>query len=174
MIRFVLPLVVLILFVLEGTLFQVFAPEQYNVPFFLIPRFVVIVIVITGIYRGKKFGTLYGIISGLFFDVVYTEVLGPYMFTMGLIGYLFSLPYKPIQKRYTLVALLALGAVMFLEYFLYGINYLLNRTSLSHASFFYWRFLPTLGLNFIFLLIILYPLRRFLLYLKKLEKMETH
>lgn len=172
MIRFVLPLFLLLLFVLEGTIFQVFAPEKYGVSYYFMPHFVTVVIVIIGIYRGKPFGILYGIVFGLAFDAVYTEMLGPYMFTMGLVGYLFSLDYKLIQRNLFFVFVIVLGAVAFLEYFIYGMYFFLQKTNMASEHFFYIRFLPTIGLNGVFTLLIVYPLKKFLFYLQRVEKMR--
>ncbi|WP_216828800.1 rod shape-determining protein MreD [Alkalihalobacterium elongatum] len=172
--RILLPLVMLLLFVIEGSIFQVFAPEQYNSNLLYIPRFIVVAMVIIGIFLGKTHAIIYGLIFGLLYDVVYTELLGVYMFCLGLIGYLLSLSHPYVKRSYTLVVLITLLAVLFVEYFTFGINSMLNITSMVHDEFLQQRLLSTLALNFLFSLIILYPLRKYLLYLKRLEEIQKH
>lgn len=165
----VLSLIVLALFVIEGTLFQVFAPELFGASAVFVPRFAVIVIVTLGIFYGRMTGIFYGICFGLLYDVIYTEILGIYMFSFGLIGYIFSLSYRPIQNSYFFHFLVCIGSVIFLEYFLYGLLYLFEISTMTAGQFFYERFLSTVGLNFVFALIFLYPLRKLIFYYQKKE-----
>ncbi|MDE5412447.1 rod shape-determining protein MreD [Alkalihalobacterium chitinilyticum] len=172
--RILLPLIMLFIFVIEGSLFQVYAPEQYGSDLLYIPRFVVVAIIIIGIFLGKTHAIIYGLIFGLLYDVVYTELLGVYMFCLGFIAYLLSLSHLYVRRSYTVVVLLTLVAVIIVEYFTFGINSMLNITAMTHDEFLQRRLLSTLGLNFIFSLIILYPLRKYLLYLKKMEEIQKH
>lgn len=169
MIRFVLSLIIFALFIVEGSLFQVFAPELYSSELIFVPRFTIIIIVIIGIFFGRPTAMLYGIIFGLSYDVVYTEILGVYSFTFGIIGYIFSLEYRAIQVSYFYNLLICLGAIIVVEYFSYGILYMVELTSMTHSEFFLDRFLSTVGLNLIFTLIVLYPMRRLVQYYKKKE-----
>ncbi|OLO40541.1 rod shape-determining protein MreD [Alkalihalophilus pseudofirmus] len=172
--RILLPLIMLFFFVVEGSLFQVFAPEQYGSGILYIPRFVVVAIVIIGIFLGRTHAIIYGLIFGILYDVVYTELLGVYMFCLGLIGYLLSLSHPYVRRSYSLVVILTLAAVLIVEYFTYGINWMLNITGMMHDEFLRQRLLSTLGMNFLFSLILLYPLRKYLLYLKRMEEIQKH
>ncbi|WP_096198863.1 rod shape-determining protein MreD [Bacillus sp. FJAT-45350] len=168
--RLVIPFIVFLLFVLEGTIFQVFAPENYNINWILVPRFVIVMIVIIGIFQGRIHGVLFGLGFGLLYDVVYTDMLGVYLFSMGLIGYLFSLSYKPVQRSFSLLVIISLVAVIGIEYFVFGMYLLLGMTQIPQEVFFFQRLLPTLILNLCFAAIIVWPLRKYLLYLIRYEK----
>ncbi|WP_209121973.1 rod shape-determining protein MreD [Alkalihalobacillus sp. BA299] len=172
--RILLPLVMLLIFVIEGSLFQVFAPEQYGSDLLYIPRFVIVAMVIIGIFLGRTHAIIYGLIFGILYDVVYTELLGVYMFCLALIAYLLSVSHLYVRRSYTLVVLVTMVAVFIVEYFTYGINLMLNITEMMHEEFFSRRLLSTLGLNFLFSLILLYPLRKYLLYLKQMEEFQKH
>lgn len=169
MIRFILSSIIFLLFIIEGSLFQIFAPELYDIEFTIVPHFVVVVIVVIGIFYGRPMAILYGIIFGFLYDVVYTEILGVYAFVFGLSGYIFSLELRPVQNSYFYNFLLAVSAVLFVEYFVYGFLYLFELTRMSHVAFLLKRLLPTLAINAIFILIILYPLRWLIFYYKKKE-----
>ncbi len=169
MIRFILSLILFFLFVLEGSFFQVFAPELFGMEIDLVPRFIVVIIVIIGIYYGRPTAILYGICFGLLYDAVYTEILGVYMFTFGLVGYIFSLEYRAIQNSYFYNLLICLLAVVCVEYFTYGFLYLFEVTTMSHVQFFSERLLSTVGLNLIFTLIVLYPMQKLIRFYKKKE-----
>ncbi len=169
MIRLVLPLFVFLLFVFEGTIFQIFAPERFGVTLSYIPRFTVVAIVFIAIFFGRTQGVFYGIIFGLLYDVVYTEMLGVYMFITGLIGYVFALSYKPFQRSFFLSVITTAVAVCVLEYFLYGLFLLLGLTSLTPESFAWNRLFPTVALNLLFATIIMLPIRKFSMYLQRFE-----
>lgn len=170
MIRLILPLIVFLLFIFEGTIFQLLAPDRYGVSLLYIPRFMVIVIIFISIYLGKAQGVLYGVVFGFLYDVVYTEMLGLYMFVMGLVAYLFALNYKPVQRSFTLPVLTAVMAIVALEYFLYGMYYMLNVTVMQHEAFLWLRLYPTIALNLLFAAIILLPFKKFVAYLARIER----
>ncbi|WP_078555362.1 rod shape-determining protein MreD [Bacillus alkalicellulosilyticus] len=168
--RFLLPAIVFIFFILEGTVFQIFAPERYGATFVIIPRMVLITIVIIGIIRGRTSGVLFGIGFGLLYDVVYTEMLGVYMFSMGVIGYVCSLPYRPIQRSYFLIVLTCIIAVIIQEYYLFGVYSLLGIAHMTSEQFLYSRFSSTLLFNIFLSLILVGPLRKYVQYLDRMEK----
>ncbi|WP_026671467.1 rod shape-determining protein MreD [Alkalihalobacterium bogoriense] len=170
MIRFILPALVFLFFILEGTVFQVFSPERYGASFVLIPRLVLISTVIIGAFRGRVSGVCYGLIFGLLYDIVYTEILGVYMFSMGLIGYICSLPYKLVQQSFFLLACIIMVAVSIQEYYLYGMYTMLGVAYISPDQFFYERFLPTFIFNIVISIIIIVPLQKLNRYVEEFEK----
>ncbi|MCD8509107.1 MAG: rod shape-determining protein MreD [Bacillus sp. (in: Bacteria)] len=114
MIRYYIFLLLFFLFIIEGTVFQIFAPDQYGVEYLFVPRWVFLVIIFAGIFRGRGVGTFYGIIFGVMYDVVYTSVLGIYAFGMGLIAYLLSISISFFQKHLTVAVLTSLLAITIL------------------------------------------------------------
>lgn len=171
--RFSLFIVLFILFILEGTVFQILAPDQYGVTYVFVPRWVFMVIIFAGIYRGRAIGTLYGVILGLMYDIIFTSALGIYTFGMGFIAYLLSISIPFFQKNLIMPILTSIVAVVALDYYVYGMMFLLRLTNLEHMEFFYNNFIPSLIMNFAVILIFSYPLRKWLSYLSRKEQEEA-
>lgn len=159
MIRFALPAVMFILFVLEGTVFQIFAPDYRGADLTFVPRFMFILILLTGIFRGRSHGLFYAIIFGILYDIVYSPVLGIYTFGIGFITYIFSMSTSYVKRRLALVTLLAFAAVIGLEYYTYGMMSLLGITSLPHEAIFTTRFIPSFLMNGLAAALMVYPVR---------------
>jgi rod shape-determining protein MreD len=165
--RYLLPIIVLLFFILEGTIFQIFAPERYGMTYLIIPRFIIVVIIMIGAFYGRVYAVVYGLCFGLLYDVVYTEILGVYMFGMGFLGYICSISYEGKQRNFFPIILTTIAAITLLEYYLFGIFFILNNADMTGKQFFLERLLPTIGLNLVFTLIIIYPMRKVLIYFQK-------
>lgn len=170
MIRYYLFLTLFLLFILEGTTFQIFAPDQYGVEYLFVPRWVFLLIIFTGIFRGRAVGTFYGIIFGVMYDVIYTSVLGIYAFGMGLIAYLLSISIPYFQKNLVVAVITSLLAIAILDYYVYGMMYLLGLTGVDHDEFLNIRFIPSFIMNMVVISVFAYPLKKGFAYLKR--KME--
>ena len=59
------------------------------------------------IYGSKKHAMIYGAILGLAYDVVYTEVLGIYMFLIPFLAYLIAKCMKVLQSNWIIVILVS-------------------------------------------------------------------
>ena len=165
-------LVLFILFVIEGTVFQIFSPYQYGVTLQFIPRWVFMLIIFAGIFRGRGVATLYGVVFGIMYDVIYSSVLGINTFGMGIIAYFFSVAIPFFQKNLAAAIFLTIGAVSMFEYFLYGMMLILGLTTMIHADFLYGRFLPSFAMNFMIIAVAAYPLRNWFIYLKNKSEEE--
>lgn len=171
--RFTLFFILFFLFIVEGTVFQILAPDQYGVTYTFVPRWVFLVIIFIGIYRGRAIGTFYGVIFGLLYDVIFTSVLGVYTFGMGFIAYLLSISTPFFQKNLMVAILTSLISVVALEYYVYGMMFLLRFTNIVHMEFLYDRFIPSMIMNFVFIAIIAFPLRKLLNYLNRKQAEEA-
>lgn len=167
MIRYYIFLLLFFLFIIEGTAFQIFAPDQYGVEYLFVPRWTFIVIIFAGIFRGRGVGTFYGIIFGVMYDVIYTSVLGVYAFGMGLIAYLLSISISVFQKHLTVAVITCLLAITILDYYVYGMMYVLGLTSMVHEEFLHIKFIPSLIMNGVVISVFAYPLRKWFYYIQK-------
>ncbi|MCE7793506.1 rod shape-determining protein MreD [Salipaludibacillus sp. CUR1] len=165
--RYSLIIVVFILFIVEGTVYQIFAPDLHGFPYQLIPRWMFMLILLTGIFRGRGYGLFYGIVFGVFYDIVYSQILGIYTFGMGLIAYILSISIPFIKDNVAMTILTVTFGVVLLEYYVFGMMTLLGVTDMPHETFFNDRFLPTMIMNFTLLVIFTYPLRLWFQYLEK-------
>jgi len=160
------------LFIFEGTVYQVFAPDFYGFAYQLIPRWMFMLILVAGIYRGRGSGLFYGIIFGIFYDIIYSQVLGIYTFGMGLLAYLLcnSIPF--VKNNISVVILSVVFGVALLEYYVYGMMIILGKTTVSHESFLFMRFIPTMIMNFSIMTILAFPLRLWFQYFER--KIQDH
>ncbi|MDT8859525.1 rod shape-determining protein MreD [Alkalihalobacillus sp. MEB130] len=158
--RFYIPAFIFLLLVIEGTLFQIITPSHHDIDVTIVPRFLVVMVVFIGIHFGRNSSILYGIAFGLIYDIVYTQLLGVYMFGFGVIGYAFAYSYKQIQDSLLLHLVLVAAALSLFEYYQYGLYRLIGITDMGALMFFHERFWPSMLLNMVFAIIIYYPVKR--------------
>jgi rod shape-determining protein MreD len=172
MTRFLLPFIIFFLFIIEGTVMQIIAPDRFGSEYLVIPRFAFLIVIVVGIFLGRATGTVYGIILGIFQDVIYTHILGVYIFSMGLIAYLLGLSFKSFQKNLMLLIITALVGTLLLDYLVYGIHSMVGITNLPHHIFLQQRLLPSLVVNSVFMIIFAYPIRKLLFILQNKDDVE--
>ncbi|MFZ4450552.1 rod shape-determining protein MreD [Salibacterium aidingense] len=172
MIRFALPFVIFLLFLMEGTWFQIFVPPSPERDIVLVPRLVLVAVVLTSIYRGAGSGVLIGAGFGLLYDIVYTDLIGIYMFSMGFTAYLSSFTYMAVRTSYWWQFLIIIGAIFILEWLTYGLHYVIGYTDMLFEEFFMLRLLPSWVLNGTVALLLLYPFQRFFQRLRELEDLQ--
>jgi rod shape-determining protein MreD len=158
--RAYLPTLLLLTLVIEGSLFPFFMPERYGSDLTIVPRFLVVFLVFIGIYTGRSTSLLYALCFGVIYDVVYTELLGVYVFGFAVVGYVFALSYKQIQDSILVPLLLALVAVALFDYYPYGLFRLIGITDMGAYTFVIERLLPTLLLNGAWAIGMLYPVKK--------------
>ncbi|MDX8359418.1 MULTISPECIES: rod shape-determining protein MreD [Bacillaceae] len=160
--RFYLPLFATFLFIAESTIIDIFPPERFFKDFIYVPRFSLIMFIFITVYRDKLIGIIYAAIFGLLYDVVYTEVIGIYMFSYPVAAYLVFKLMKFLQSNLVIVSVICLFMISFIEYYVYGLYALITSTQMSINDFSMNRLYPTIVLNSIFLVIFSYPLKRYL------------
>jgi rod shape-determining protein MreD len=157
-----LPIIISLCFIFESIFVEVLPAELFKSSRILVPHFLIVSIIFVTIYINPKQGIVYGFIFGILFDIVYTEIIGIYLFMFPLVAYITSWIMKILQTNIILVAFVAILGVVFLELGVYEMNFIIGRTDMIFASFINIRLLPTLTLNFIFIILVSYPLRKYL------------
>lgn len=158
--KFLLPLFFLFLFVFESLFVQLLPGGAFQSDRILAPHFLLAAILFLTIYGSEKQGLLYGFVFGLLFDIVYTEILGIYLFLFPLVAYLITKMMKVLQTNILLSSLMVLTGIALLELGSYEMNKLIHITSMDFTTFLNLRFIPTLILNAVFIIIVSYPLKR--------------
>ncbi|MDQ0208002.1 rod shape-determining protein MreD [Alkalicoccobacillus murimartini] len=158
--RYYVAALLLFLLVIEGTIVPNAVANFLQIDAIMVPRFLVVVIVFIGIYIGRSQSLIHGLIFGFVYDVVYTEFLGIYMFGFAFIGYIFAFSTKRIQDSVLVPIVLACLAVVFFEYYQYGILQMLGVTNMTGGHFANSRLLPTVLFNGAFAILALFPIRR--------------
>jgi len=161
--KLIVPFLAVLIFISESIFVTTLSGEFFNSDKLFIPRFLMIFLVFLAVYCNNRTALYYSVIIGLVFDVVYTEILGVYLFVLPVITYAISKVMNILQNNVFVVSLLAVMAVAFLETVIYGMNYMLGFASMTFQQFLSIRLVPTLLLNTVATIILAYPLRKFLL-----------
>lgn len=160
--KYVLPALILCLFVLESITIDFFHLRSINEGWIIVPRYVIITFIICTIYTGPYIGMIFGMLFGFLYDIVYTELLGVYLFAFGIAAYFVAKMMKVLQTNIFISLFMILLSIAMVEYLVYGVHFLIGTTSMMHAEFFSTRLLPTLGFNGIVALIFILPLKLFM------------
>ncbi|MGM0835939.1 MAG: rod shape-determining protein MreD [Bacillota bacterium] len=160
--KYVLPALILCLFVLESMTVDMFFLGNIHADWVIVPRYVLITLILCTIYTGSYIGIIFGMVFGLLYDIVYTEVLGIYLFAYPVASYFVSKLMKALQANIFIAFFMILLAVAGVEYLVYSIHTLIGTTDILHQSFLVGRLVPTLIFNAIFTLIFIFPLKLFM------------
>lgn len=161
--KFLLAFFTYLIFISEGTIIQAFQPNHLQGKIEIVPHFVLIVICFIAIFLTPKLGIIYGICFGLFFDFIYTDLIGVYAFSFAFIAYFASNLSRLFHGNVFIVLFINLLAVTLQEFFVYGIYLLIGYAEIPFDPYLYNRLIPTLILNGCFVLLLFYPLRKQLL-----------
>ena len=159
-------LVLFAFFIFQGTVMQVFTPEWFGYHFVSVPHFVLCAVIMIGLFYDRSHAVWYGLLFGLFTDLIYTNVLGVYAFCIPLTAYLLSYLARVFHLYLIIVFFIAIIGVAMLEFEVFAIYGLIGKVTMNLLDFIELRLLPTLIVNGAFLIIIFYPLRRLLLGMK--------
>lgn len=154
MIRFVIPLIAIILFYLEPV-FGLFSPLELNGEYrYLIPRFLIMYLIFISIYYSRNRAMIYGLLFGVLYDVFFIDIIGLYSFLYPLICLIASFIVKFIHQHLIVTTLLSLILVAVLEFALYQFFSLIGLTDVTLQVFVSERLIPTMIANSIFLVML--------------------
>ncbi|QED48788.1 rod shape-determining protein MreD [Cytobacillus dafuensis] len=158
--KFLLPLLLLFIFISESIFVELFPVGLLDDARIIVPRFLMITLLFLTIYGPKKYGIIYSFIFGLLFDIVYTEIIGIYLFIFPLVSYIVSKLMKILQTNIVIVSLVTILGVILLEMGVYEMNFLIHQTSMDFSSFVSLRLIPTVIFNLVITCIVAYPLKK--------------
>ncbi|MFX3674596.1 MAG: rod shape-determining protein MreD [Paenisporosarcina sp.] len=154
MIRYVVPLIAVILFYLEPV-FGLFSPLELNGEYrYLIPRFLIMYLIFISIYYSRNRAMIYGLVFGVLYDVFFIDIIGLYSFLYPLICLIASFIVKYIHQHLFVTTTLSLVLVACLEFVLYHFFSLIGLTDISLSVFIFERLIPTMIANSIFLIML--------------------
>lgn len=157
-----IPLFIVFVFLFESLFLNIFIGEFYHGHLIFVPRFLMIFFVFFTVFGNYRKAVIYSAVAGFLFDVVYTEILGIYLFVLPIITYLISKLMKILHNNLFMVSLMSIVAVAMLEIIVYGFNFILGFAHMSFQEFASVRLLPTLGMNAIIVILVAYPIRKFI------------
>lgn len=122
------------------------------------PNLYVILVLFIGLFFRKKLGLSFGIVFGLFLDIVARKSIGISSIALGLIGFLAELLSKDFSKDSRLTIILVAAAATFIyECATYAFGIIINNTVFEFG------FLKILIIEILFnaiITIIIYPLMK--------------
>lgn len=160
MIRFLLPALFAFLFILESLFVELLPAELFNSDRILVPHFLMAGILFLTAYLSPKHGIIYGLIFGFLFDVVYTEIIGIYLFMFPVIAYMFANMMRVLQTNILIVSILSLLGIALLEIGVFQLMLLIKITDLDFSTYVKIRLVPTLILNMAFIVIAAFPFKK--------------
>ncbi|WP_456278118.1 rod shape-determining protein MreD [Bacillus sp. AK128] len=158
--KWLLPTLALLCFIFESVFVQVLPSELFNMERIMIPRFVMVIIVLITMLTSVSKGMIYGFVLGLLYDLMYTDLMGVYMFAYTFLAYGVAMIMKVLHINILTVILISLLSIGILDFFVYGIMILLKITMMPVEEFLMVRLLPTLVLNLAFVILLFVPLRK--------------
>jgi rod shape-determining protein MreD len=160
--KFFLPSLVTMFFLFESIFVELFS-EKWFQTYLFVPRFLLVLLVFVTIFVGQKDGMMYGFLFGFLYDVVYTELLGVYAFIFTIMTYLTAKATKVLHVNSFTASFLALMAIVFVEFYVYGIQLIIGKSLMTFHAFLNERLFPTIFVHTIFVLLFAYPLKQKLL-----------
>lgn len=154
MVRWIMPAIAVVLFLLEPT-FSMFSPLRFGEnAYILVPRFLILFLIFVAVYYNRKRAYVYAGLFGLLYDVVYIDVIG--LYTGLYIGVCFVAAWcvKYIHQHILIVTVLAMLLMSLMEIILYYFYTFTGVTNMPIFEFLAHRLMPTVGANFIYLLLL--------------------
>lgn len=160
MIRIWLPVIAFFVFLFESTVMQVFSPEYFGTTLDLVPRFVMVIILYIACFSNRRTALTYGLIFGFLTDVVHSDVIGVYFFSVAFTAYVIASFAGLFHTNLFTMLFLGLLGVVFLEFQVYGMYSITGIAEQSMNDFLNDRLLPTLLLNAVFIILLYFPLKK--------------
>lgn len=158
--RLLIPLILFSLLVFEGVAIDFLPGKFIGTEIMIVPHWVLIFLILVSVFYDQEstiYAIVYGVIFGLFIDVVYTSVLGVYMFIYPLGIYITHLLKRVFQRNIYMTMVIAVIVLSIVEIALIFIYSLVGIADSLSWGFLEYRLLPTIIANIIILLV-LYPL----------------
>ncbi|MDQ0161190.1 rod shape-determining protein MreD [Aeribacillus alveayuensis] len=169
--RFILLFAVFVIFVGESIFVDLIPHTFFPTDKIVVPRFLVLVIIAVTAYTTQSFGAFCGILFGFLYDVFYTEVIGIYTFAFPNLAFVTKFALKAFHHNIFVLVFLGLFSIALLEFYTYGLFLIINATTMGFHAFIYNRLFPTLMVNAVIFIMLIYPLKKLILSLQ-LEHIE--
>ncbi|WP_171038030.1 rod shape-determining protein MreD [Aquibacillus sediminis] len=162
MARIYLPLFLLLLLVIEGVALDFLPQRIFSEQWIIIPHWLLVFLLMIAVFydfENTYFSVLYAIIFGMLIDIVYTNVLGVYMFSYALVVYIIHGMKKLLHLNLFVVLLYTVIGISLADFFIFTVYLFIGADSISWEAYASTRLLPTLIANGLFLFLI-YPINR--------------
>ncbi|WP_430785013.1 rod shape-determining protein MreD [Virgibacillus flavescens] len=157
--RLYLPLILFIFVILEGVAIKLLPPNFVMSDLLIIPHWVFVFLLFMAIFYDNSqtyFSVLYGALFGMLIDIVYTGVLGVYMFSYAFVIYVVHGIVKMLHGNILVTIILGIVGISLTDFIIYLIFSVVGLTDMLIDDYMLYRLLPTVIANLLFLLV-LYP-----------------
>lgn len=161
----IIPVILLFMLAFEGVAIELLPTSIKFAEIYLIPQWILmfLILVVAFSYHNQPIvPILYGALFGLMTDIVYTNILGVYMFVLGLSVYVAQLLNRLFQANLLMIIIIATVSLFVLEVSLLLIYTSLGISTMPFTDFLIYRLIPTWLANLLFIVIIYYPTKKLL------------
>lgn len=158
--RLIIPLILFLFLVLEGVALELLPVSLVENELVIVPHWVFVFLLFLAIFYDREntyFSVLYGILFGLLIDIVYTGVLGVYMFSYAVVIYLIHGLTKMLHANIYTTILLGITGLILTELLINAIFSVVGIFEMVWKDYLFYRLIPTVLANILFLLV-LYPI----------------
>jgi len=162
--RYLIFVILFVLFLLEGTVVQWLIPPVWKSSVLVVPHLVLVGVLYTSLFKSRYQGLAYGLGFGMLQDFIYYgHALGVYSFSIGLVAYVMGLAFRS-STRGIVVSLLAVTIGSFAyDSLVYGIYRLfLGVIQIGYRWTFLHEILPSMLFNALIALLLYMPIRKWL------------
>ncbi|SEQ14641.1 rod shape-determining protein MreD [Virgibacillus subterraneus] len=158
--RIIIPLILFLFLVLEGVALELLPVSLAKSDLVIVPHWVFVFLLLLTIFYDREntyFSVLYGLLFGLLIDIVYTGVLGVYMFSYALVIYIIHGLTKMLHANFFVSLLLGMIGLILCEVFINAIYTVVGISDMIWKDYLIYRMAPTVIANIVFLAA-LYPI----------------
>lgn len=160
--RLYIPLILFLLLALEGVALDLLPTSLLESQSILTPHWVLVFLVFIALFYDNEetyYSIIYGALFGLLIDIVYTNVLGVYMFSYAVGIYIVYVLKKLLHTNLVVTILLGIVGISMTELLIQFIYSFVGITDLPMKDYMIYRLIPTVLANLLFLIVI-YPFSR--------------
>lgn len=160
--RLWVPFILFLIVILEGVALELLPARLVNGDLLIIPHWAFVYLVYVLIFYDKEdthTSVFYAAIFGLMIDIVYTGILGVYMFTYALVVYIVHGLKSLLHANFYVTLLLGVLGIALSDFMIYFVFLIIDITDITIKHYIIYRFIPTILANLLFL-VILYPFVR--------------
>ncbi|WP_010531125.1 rod shape-determining protein MreD [Lentibacillus jeotgali] len=157
--RLLIPLVLFLLLILEGIALDILPAAFLKGDLVFVSHWVFIFLILVAMFYDREntyFSVFYGLLFGLLTDVVYTGILGVYMFSYALGAYIVHGLTKILHTNFFVTIVLGTIGLILVEVFVNLVFSVTGIAELVWGDYLIDRLIPTIIVNILFLLV-LYP-----------------
>lgn len=151
--RVYIPFILFFLVVFEGVALDLLPTMFISSKTLIVSHWVFVFLILVAIFYDDShtyFSVFYAIIFGLFIDIVYTDLLGIYMFTYTIIVYIVHQLTKLFHANFYITILLTILGLAMVDISIYLLYSVIGKVNILWEEYMLYRLLPTVLANIIF------------------------